>query len=776
MLSLLLITAAVCGISVVLGSALANLVGAQLWAPLAPVVGFALLMVLVTGAIRLPGHAVTARVVVVLAVLAGLFVIRRGGTSLRVGPEWLGAGLLALGLASLPFLVAGRVGTLAVLDNADFSGHLVLAHVLKTGASASTAIYGTGYPVGPHAVATTFGVLGADVKGSFNAMLVGVPVLTALTALAALSELSRGRRVLGAAVVALPYLAAAYLTQASFKEPMQALFVLGFAVGLATLARTSRPSLSAAAPLGLLAAACLFTYGYAGLAWPVGITGVWLVAELAMKRRLPTLSAVRSVAGYVAVAGVTLVVASASDAGRMFSFIQNTTGVETGATTGGNIGQQIPGYEVLGLWLSRDFRGSPNAFYAGMLGGVALAAIAYGFYWWIRRRELTVPAAVLTCLALYAVARNETTPYYETKAMVIAAPLVMLLGVRALLAAVPSWTRIRRWRSLDTEGRLGLAVATVFIVAALASTVGTLTNARVGPSEHESELAGFREQVKGQPTLFLAQDDYAFWELRGALVGTTISYVGKSDVTFSLRPTKPFAEGTPVDFDSLDRGNLDRFRYAVAPRSSYASVPPPNWRVVRRTTSYALWERRGTTPNREILNEGGGPGAMFNCRSAARRRLSQREGEAGVLAKPVTGSPSAWTVESGVQGGGRFSFLSLTTGGTATQRLKLAPGEWELSLQYVSPTKVEVKGRGLDTRLPASEERPGPYWPVGRVTGGKRPVRVAAHVESTLPGAGGRTALLGTLAATRVGGGEVVPLKEACGRYVDWYVLHDQFL
>ena len=68
----------------------------------------------------------------------------------------------------------------------------------------------------------------------------------------------------------------------------------------------------------------------------------------------------------------------------------------------------------------------------------------------------------------------------------------------------------------------------------------------------------------------------------------------------------------------------------------------------------------------------------------------------------------------------------------------------------------------------------GPFWPAGEVEvdgGGAVDVHgppAAALGPSELLGVE-RTTWLGTLAATRPGEPEQIPLADACGRYVDWY-------
>ena len=98
--------------------------------------------------------------------------------------------------------------------------------------------------MGPHAlVAGLSEGLGTGLIEAFAGMTLAMPVLTALVALEALARRSAAFRASSSrALVALPYLAAAYLAQGAFKEPIEALFVLAFALLLpsATSARRAR--------------------------------------------------------------------------------------------------------------------------------------------------------------------------------------------------------------------------------------------------------------------------------------------------------------------------------------------------------------------------------------------------------------------------------------------------------------------------------------------------------------------------------------------------------
>ena len=109
-------------------------------------------------------------------------------------------------------------------------------------------------------------------------------------------------------------------------------------------------------------------------------------------------------------------------------------------------------------------------------------------------------------------------------------------------------------------------------------------------------------------------------------------------------------------------------------------------------------------------------------------------------------------------------------GDTAAIDLPLTPGEWDLVTPYGGPRPVEVTAAGLRVTLPGNIDRPGPRWPIGRITvTGAGPVRVTMRptAERLTP----VTALtyMTSVIAVPVGGETVVPVRAACGRLVDWY-------
>jgi len=767
----LLTVGIVCALSLVLGQGLLAALGSRAWSWAAPAIGFAILLVTASLAMSLPGHAFTARVVVlVLTTLSGLVIAKRGGWP----PPLVAAPVVVLALivSLVPFIANARVGILGVRENADLSAHLLLADAVRVGGSAEGSAFGPGYPTGPHDLAATLTGLGTNVETSFTALLLAMPVLTALTALAVLASLPLVRRLVGATLVGVPYLGAAYLVQASFKEPMLALLVLGVGIVLNEGSRGRLSPLQVGAAGGMLAAACLSAYSFTGLAWPVAVAALWAVAEVAVRRHLPALGDIRRLGTAAAAAVAVPVLVALPDLERLSIFSRGVAAVTEGTIVGGNVGQRIPGYQILGVWLSERYQVTPNAFYAGMLAAIGLLVAAYGGPWWVRRREVALPAAVLGCLAVYVASRLNSTPYFNAKALAIAAPLAMLTLVAPVLTELPKLRALAARRRPSVGVALASAMGLAFLLAAGISSWLALRAAPVGPSDHADELAELRPLIADRKVLFFGQDDYVYWELRGAQVSTGISYIGSPRVPFEFRTDKPFAEAVPVDFDSLDRGNLDQFDYVVAPRAEFASTPPPNWRPVRETRSYRLYRRAGPTPNREVLPEGGGTGAVLDCTRPDHRSLSRRSGRAAVRATPVAGAPSQWRLpDAEAPAAAQYGYSVVPPGVTATQRLRLPLGTWRLSVQYLSPGTMRVTGPGLDATVPPYEERGGPYWPAGTVQSVGGLVEVSVRLRPPPFFARSHPARLGTLVATRDEAPQVVPLSRACGSYVDWFEL-----
>ena len=221
----------ICLASIVLGRGICVLAGKEGSNWLGAAVGFAALMIVCEVAIRLPGAGVDGRGRVDPR-LRGIAVgAARGRRGLWPSVDGLLVGWCCWWCASTPFMANARVGVLGISFLNDTHWHLILAEELRRPALKALETYGPGYPLGPHAIATTFAqLLGSDVDKTLTSVLMATPILTGLTALAALRDVSRLRRWLVAVFAAFPYLAAAFYAESAFKEPILGLMLVGMVI------------------------------------------------------------------------------------------------------------------------------------------------------------------------------------------------------------------------------------------------------------------------------------------------------------------------------------------------------------------------------------------------------------------------------------------------------------------------------------------------------------------------------------------------------------------
>ncbi|MEK6276707.1 MAG: hypothetical protein AABM29_01665 [Actinomycetota bacterium] len=760
-----------CAASLLVGRAILAALGRESWSWLEPAVGLAALFTVAGFFARAPGHATGAAVFVALMAIAAVVVVRRTpyryGDALRTG---LPVALITLALLSIPFAVSGRHGLIGVGFNNDLGLHLAWAEWLKDGLGPTPA---AGYPLGPHGLATTLAELpGIGLDQAFTGLVLAISILTALTALAGLGELGKGRRLLAAVLVALPYLAVSYFAQSAFKETAEALFALAFAIALPAawpLPPERAQRLRALGPLIVLLGGIVFSYSFAGLAWPAAAVAIWSLSLPAVRAALSPRRLLRALARPAVLVGIAVLAGAALVLGLVgpFGFAKSFAEVQ-GANTFGTVSPA----EALGFWTSSNYRldTAGGATLPWLTSAIAALALVAGLAWWLGRRDFAVPAALAGGVAIYLLTLNPLSgEYVRAKALMIVAPLVMLIAVRALLSSpLPGW-RVPRgaWAALGA----------VFIAGAAYSSLLVLRDTPVAPPGHGAELREFADLTAGRTVLYAGQDRFAQWELRGS--DPSIPLIEFGDDQVQERSTKPFDTGvsySPIDFDSFSIGTLDRFDFVVTTRAAYASKAPPNFRTVRRTPSYVLWKRTGPTArNRRTLLEGGAPAELLDCSAPEVKIFISRPGTASTFPTPVVGPKESW--DAGAR---------LGLGEETSQTLSLPAGRWNLSLQYFSPVPLELRapGAGLTTRLEAAldGQRPnqlslfndGQYWPAGSIRlGAPSRLRFTISVDepSTLQRISdyGGNAYVGELTARPVGPERTMPLPPACGTWVDFY-------
>jgi hypothetical protein len=756
--------ALICAASLLVGRALFLLAGRSAWTWLEPAAGFGAVLT-VTGVLaRAPGHGASATLGLVALLAVALAVVLVGKRALVPGAEWrrgLPVVLLVVLVLSIPFAISGRWGLLGVGFNNDLGLHLAWAEWLRGGAG---PVPEPGYPLGPHGLAVAVAAVpGIGVGQAFVGQIFAIGVFTALTALAALPGFGPAKRLLAATLVAISYLGASYFAQGAFKELAEALFVLAVAVGLrdpGALPRGALARVGFALPWLALAGGVFFSYSFAGLAWPIATVALWSLTLPAVRRALAPRALLRFLLRPATLLTIVLLAALGVAATLVgpFGFVHSFNKV-----AGTNTYGPVSPLETLGVWPASDYRldapgGAHLPWLAGAIGVLALLA---GATWWILRRELAVPLGLAACAILYLAALPTSGDYSQAKALMIAAPLAMLVAIRPLLAELGrrlAWT----------------ALAVAFVGGAAYSSFLALRDTPVGPPGHGAELRAFLPVLRGQPVLYAGQDRYAAYELMGA--DTHVPLVEFPDEAVAENPEKPFDTGDaygPIDFDSFSRGTLDRFPYVITGRAAWNSQAPPAFRRIAATPSYLLWKRIGEVPeDRHVLLEGVDAGARAGCAAPEIRILLANPGRASLFPDVAVAPKIRWS-----EGG------ELRIGESTSQALELPRGRWRLSLQYFSPFELTLSAPGFRHELPAAldGQRPntislannGQFWPAGSYVGDGGRVRftVAAAEPSFLKRVSGYddAAHIGDLVAVRAGKRRIVPLAAACNQWIDWY-------
>jgi hypothetical protein len=563
-------TLAICLASLAIGQAAIGLCGVRRWSWLSPAVGLALLCAICWGTVRLPGDgAISAAAVLALSAAAIVYLRGRlegGGEALRAG---LPVAIVAFAVASLPFLVEGHFGILGTGFDPDMSQHLLSADRLAHGGGSQ--LLHQGYPLGPHSIVVALNKgLGIGLVKGFDGLAVAVAILAPLTVLAAFDDAPRVRRAAGALVVGLSYMVASYFAQGAFKEVMQALFVLAFALCLREVARGPdwREVPLRFVPAALIAAGSVYAYSYPGLVWLVATVVVWLGAECLLSR-FPATGPGALRAGLLAL--LTFAILVAPEVGRMVEFHNFETFDPNGPGLGNLFGQISPA-EALGIWPSGDFRLSPGAGAVPALGyylGAAFAAIllVYGSLLCWRRREFALLSGLAAVIGVYGIARLGGTPYTAAKAVVIAAPVATAVILVPLL---------RR------------PVGLLFLLAAGGCSLLAFANAPVGPTFYSPALTELRPLIAPDSTLVLAPprlleeeqgERYFAWELRGGRVCIEAATTG-TDLGMGGDP--------PPGIRFVITGGLQSGEGTS--RSEVGRGPFSGLRLRKLSGSYALWE------------------------------------------------------------------------------------------------------------------------------------------------------------------------------------------
>ena len=100
------------------------------------------------------------------------------------------------------------------------------------------------------------------------------------------------------------------------------------------------------------------------------------------------------------------------------------------------------------------------------------------------------------------------------------------------------------------------------------------------------------------------------------------------------------------------------------------------------------------------------------------------------------------------------------------------PGTYEISLDYEAPRAGTLRAPGVKAPLLATLDRPGSRWRVATVRHPGGTLRLQTQAASLPFDARAQETKVYEMSAVAVDAPRrLVPLRQACGRYVDWYTL-----
>lgn len=666
------------------------------------------------------------------------------------------AGAVLLLLTFMPFLAVGHGGILGVTFDNDMAGHLYLAEDFRSKQVADWLTVLDWYPIGPHAfVAALAQVSGLTTEDAFTGVSMAAVVLLGWTSLALLPRLGRVGQLVVSVLGGMPFLVAGYYGQGAFKEVMMAMFVLAVTGELAAVGKRRMDRFRRWLPMAVLLAGVVSIYSYTGLAWPGALMGAAAVIVLAGRAievgARAALRAARAEVVPVAIGATALVVLLIPQIPRIVKFwdyIHNPEGLLTHDVLG-NLISRLPFFEGMGIWGNSDYRSAGSSVQATELWAAFVIVLAtVGVIWSLRRRDWLLPLTALVTIGAWAFADTNQSPYVAAKALMIMSPVLLILAARPLVERDDDVSRELPWGGWRMVAPL---LAAVLVFKVIGSSLDALRFSRVGPTHHLAELRTLKPRLGTDPTLFLGNDDFVKWVLAPAHVNAP--YVGQlTDV--QLRPEKQWSFGQPLDFDSVSAATLNGYRWVIATNSSGGSDPPEQLRPVQRTRNFVLYERTSEIPERNVLAEGSSPAVQLDCNSPDGRSLSQHGGIASIR--------SPWVQVAGP---------TLRAGTGTALTLHLTPGVWNIDAAYQSPVAVAVTLRGVKSTLEANMDPPGTRWPVGRVVvgAGKTDVLLELNARSTALTPDTDVAAISAIIATPEKPEQVVPLRQACGKLVDWY-------
>ncbi len=330
---------------------------------------------------------------------------------------------------------------------------------------------------------------------------------------------------------------------------------------------------------------------------------------------------------------------------------------------------------------------------------MALIVLAFALVSALRRRDLVWPAAMLALALIYFYTLHRQSPYVAAK------------GARDPSAAAGARLR-RRADAVARRRELAISRDRRWSRSGRSSTCSS----RLNPATWC--CATRRSDPTITPTS-CAHSGRCFTTGRRWFCSTTTTHSGSCSAFPSPRPRlgspipAPVQAAEAVDIRATDRLRLGRRCHAQPLRLRDHDPDDRSERAAVRTSTSSAARARMRCGNgsarprpRSVLPESGQPGAILDCTTAL----------------PAGDSRASRAWRAFARNRVRQRRAAGTRAASEQLTLRLPPGTWDLSLPFVSPQAVTVRGGGLDVRLPPNLDRPGEHL-AGRARSKARELR-----------------------------------------------------
>ena len=603
-------------------------------------VGFALAMAVTAFLTAFGPTARLAAPSLVVIAIAGFAIERHAVAAAVRGRAWASPGFLwpaavtfaAFAVVAAPVFLTGHVtytGYARIVDIAhqfDFTHWLVNEGRVRPETrdfsyrEVVTKTLDIGYPAGGQSALGSFAqILGVDIPWVWQPFMAvnGGMLALGLYALLGRAIDNRPFRALAATIAAQPNILYGYALVGGIKEFTSAMCLVACAALLPPLLTAGPQRWRDVIPLGVAAAAAVAAFSLTIGPWLAVIVAGIVVVQLASSGRLRALGRL----------GVVAVVALALSAPTVYLAVTKllpVAGMAEGAASArttlndlGNLGAPVPIRSVAGIWISGDYRNpvKGDTTLTNALIVLALLLVVAGLVRAIRRRDLPLllVGASVTLAVLYFAQR--TGPWIQFKGLTTSAPIVLAMAFVGA-AALGSWSA--RFVRRGPPGLLGWVAAAVLAGGVLLGNAYAYHDVTLAPHDRMRDLQRLGGELPKDAKFSLMPS----WEEAGEYFLRDQHLSARPNGFLQVRPGVPHEQQFSYDLDEMAFSYVQAMDLVVVRRAPSSSRAPANYRLLKRTKFYDVWQR--AAPASTVLEHVASPDVSPAERKAACVRLQRR--------------------------------------------------------------------------------------------------------------------------------------------------------